>query len=132
MATMVAAALEWRGFSLDMYINGHDSRGFFPPAEAIAFLRAVHQASRDVGAEWRVLYNDFGVADAINRQTESPRRAHRRPDLRQCEEDVRQRHQLARTAPSDLALPPGSSATIRRRPRCVPAVVAHFISTGRK
>jgi len=58
-----------RGFSLDLTIDGRDGRGFFPPADAIKFLRAVHQAAHHLGAEWRVLYNDFVVADALNRET---------------------------------------------------------------
>lgn len=57
-----------RGHSLDLYIAGSDDRGFFPRNDAIAFLRAVHAAARAVGAEWRVIYNDFAVADAINRE----------------------------------------------------------------
>lgn len=57
-----------RGHSLDLYISGSDDRGFFPRNDAIAFLRAVHAAARAVGAEWRVIYNDFAVADAINRE----------------------------------------------------------------
>jgi hypothetical protein len=58
-----------RGFSLDFGIPGRDGRGFYPREQAIAFLRAVHLSAHRVGAEWRVLYNDFGVADALNRQT---------------------------------------------------------------
>jgi hypothetical protein len=58
-----------RGYSLDLTINGRDARGFYPPDAAIRFLRAVHQAAHHVGAEWRVLYNDFTVADALNRET---------------------------------------------------------------
>ncbi len=57
-----------RGHSLDLYISGSDDRGFFPRNDAIAFLRAVHAAARAVGAQWRVIYNDFAVADAINRE----------------------------------------------------------------
>jgi hypothetical protein len=60
-----------RGFSLDLYISGTDSRGFYPASEAIAFMRAVHQAAAAAGAEWRVLYNDFSVADVINRETKA-------------------------------------------------------------
>jgi hypothetical protein len=58
-----------RGYSLDLTIDGRDARGFYPPDEAIRFLRALHQAAHHVGAEWRVLYNDFTVADALNRET---------------------------------------------------------------
>lgn len=58
-----------RGFSLDFGIKGRDSRGFYPRHEAIRFLRAVHRTAHQLGAEWRVLYNDFSVADAVNRET---------------------------------------------------------------
>lgn len=59
-----------RGYSLDLYINSErDNRGFYLPSAAEAFLRQVHEAARAVNVEWRVLYNDFAVADAINRAT---------------------------------------------------------------
>lgn len=58
-----------RGFSLDLAIPRRDARGFYPPEETITFLRAMHQSAHRVGAEWRVLYNDFTVADALNRET---------------------------------------------------------------
>jgi hypothetical protein len=58
-----------RGFSLDFGIPGRDERGFYPSQEAIKFLRAIDGAAKAVGAKWRVLYNDFTVADAINRET---------------------------------------------------------------
>ena len=61
-------AFNGRGYSLDLAIPGRDGRGFYPPAEAIRFLRAVHAAAGAVGAQWRVLYNDFTVADAVNRE----------------------------------------------------------------
>ena len=35
----------------------------------MALLRGVHQAARAVGAEWRVLYNDYSVARVINQET---------------------------------------------------------------
>ncbi len=56
-----------RGFSLDLYINGLDDRGFYPRDEAIRFLRALHDAATAVGAQWRVIYNDFSVAEVVNR-----------------------------------------------------------------
>ncbi len=58
-----------RGYSLDLYIKGKDERGFFPADDALAFLRAVHEAAGAVNAQWRVIYNDFTVADAMNRAT---------------------------------------------------------------
>ncbi|MGE2713771.1 D-alanyl-D-alanine carboxypeptidase family protein [Mycolicibacterium litorale] len=56
-----------RGFSLDLYIAGRDDRGFYPTGEAVRFLQKVHDAATAVGAQWRVIYNDFTVADTVNR-----------------------------------------------------------------
>jgi hypothetical protein len=56
-----------RGFSLDLYIKGLDDRGFYPKDEAIRFLQKLHEAATAVSAQWRVIYNDFSVADAVNR-----------------------------------------------------------------
>jgi hypothetical protein len=56
-----------RGFSLDLYIEGLDDRGFYPKDEAIRFLKQLHEAAAAVGAQWRVIYNDFSVADVVNR-----------------------------------------------------------------
>ena len=64
-----SAGFVGRGYSLDLSIPGRDSRGFYPPNEALKFLRAVHSAAAAVNAEWRVIYNDFSVADAMNRET---------------------------------------------------------------
>jgi hypothetical protein len=58
-----------RGFSLDLFLEGRDDRGFYPRQSSIALLRAIHASARGVGAEWRAIYNDFDVADAINRET---------------------------------------------------------------
>lgn len=58
-----------RGYSLDLYIPGRDARGFYPREEALKLLRAVDGAARALGARWRVIYNDFDVAAAINRET---------------------------------------------------------------
>ena len=41
-------------------------RGFCPREQAIKFLRAVHEVAAAVGAEWRVIYNDFSVASVVN------------------------------------------------------------------
>lgn len=62
---------EGRGFSIDLWLKGSsiDSRGFWQHKDAVALLRAVHQASRAVGAEWRVIYNDYSVARVINQET---------------------------------------------------------------
>lgn len=58
-----------RGYSIDLFLNGPPDRGFYARAEAEAFLRQVHETARAVNVEWRVLYNDFAVADTINRAT---------------------------------------------------------------
>jgi hypothetical protein len=60
-----------RGFSIDLWLDRSpkDARGFWQPDQAVALLRAVHQAARAVGAEWRVIYNDYSVARVINQET---------------------------------------------------------------
>jgi len=59
-----------RGFSLDLRIGGPlDDRGFYPRDRAVAMLLALDAAASAVGATWRVLYNDFAVAAAVNRHT---------------------------------------------------------------
>jgi hypothetical protein len=64
-------AFRGRGFSIDLWLDRSpkDARGFWRPDDAVALLRAVHQAARAVGAEWRVLYNDYSVARIINQET---------------------------------------------------------------
>jgi hypothetical protein len=64
-------AFNGRGFSIDLWLDHSpkDARGFYRPEDAVALLRAVHQAARAVGAEWRVLYNDYAVARVINQET---------------------------------------------------------------
>ncbi len=56
-----------RGHSLDLFIKGLDDRGFYPKDGAVKLLRAVHEAASAIGAQWRVIYNDFQVADVVNR-----------------------------------------------------------------
>lgn len=62
-----------RGFSLDLYLTGSagsiDERGFWQPEAAIDFLLALNSVVRARGGRWRVLYNDFDVAQAVNRVT---------------------------------------------------------------
>jgi hypothetical protein len=60
-----------RGFSIDLWLDQSpkDARGFWRHEDAVALLRAVHQAARAFGAEWRVLYNDYSVARVINQET---------------------------------------------------------------
>jgi hypothetical protein len=63
-------AFAGQGYSLDLYLkSGRDERGFFKPKAAVEFLRAVGAAAQAAGLEWRVLYNDFSVANVINRET---------------------------------------------------------------
>ena len=57
-----------RGYSLDLWIPGRDDRGFYRPADAIQFLREVGAAAKSINAQWRIIYNDFSVADAINKE----------------------------------------------------------------
>lgn len=58
-----------RGYSLDLFLKGLDDRGFYSHEEAVKLLRAVQESARTIHAEWRVIYNDFSVADIINRET---------------------------------------------------------------
>ena len=58
-----------RGYSVDLFLQGRDDRGFFLPQEAVKFLRVLHDTAKATDTEWRVIYNDFSVADAINRET---------------------------------------------------------------
>jgi len=64
-------AFTGRGFSVDLWLDRspRDARGFWRPDDAVALLRAIHQAARAVGAEWRVIYNDYSVARVINQET---------------------------------------------------------------
>jgi hypothetical protein len=59
-------AFDGRGFSIDLWLGRIDDRGFFDPTQAVALLKAVHQAAGEVSAQWRAIYNDFSVADAVN------------------------------------------------------------------
>jgi len=58
------------GFSVDVRLvdSKLDGRGFYAPADAIAFLLAVDRAAAEAGARWRALYNDADVAAAIKRR----------------------------------------------------------------
>lgn len=68
-------AFTGRGFSIDLWLDNSpkDERGFWQPKDTLALLREVHQAARIVGAEWRVLYNDYSVARVINQETRARR-----------------------------------------------------------
>jgi len=56
------------GYSVDLSLQKVplDARGFWQPDEAIRFLLLVDKAAKEASAEWRVLYNDFQVAKAVN------------------------------------------------------------------
>jgi len=59
-----------KGFSVDLQLKAPlDQRGFWQVSTAIQFLVALDAAAKALGARWRVLYNDFRVADAINKAT---------------------------------------------------------------
>jgi hypothetical protein len=58
------------GFSVDIRLAASklDPRGFYAPADVLAFLLAVDRAAGDAGARWRALYNDADVAAAVKRR----------------------------------------------------------------
>ena len=59
-----------KGFSVDIYITAPtDQRGFWQPGAAVAFLLQLDATARAFGARWRVLYDDFRVAQAVNEAT---------------------------------------------------------------
>jgi hypothetical protein len=59
------------GFSVDLYLTSaaHDQRGFWRPEDAVKFLLRLDANANAVGARWRVLYNDFRVANEVNNAT---------------------------------------------------------------
>ncbi len=64
------------GFGLSVDIDLHtvdrldpEHRGFYPYQSAMAMLRAIDASARSIGADWRVLYNDFTVAHDFNRES---------------------------------------------------------------
>src|SRR5262249_7075249 len=57
-----------RGYSLDLFLPGRDARGFYKRDDAIRLVRAIAAAARAANANWRIIYNDFFVAAAINRE----------------------------------------------------------------
>ena len=59
-----------RGYSLDLFLSGRGERGFYRRDDALRLLRAVNDAAKAMPAKWRIIYNDFTVADAMNRETE--------------------------------------------------------------
>ncbi|MDR6906373.1 hypothetical protein J2X63_002059 [Agromyces sp. 3263] len=55
-----------RGRSLDLTIPQRRADGFFDAAQAITFGLAIDRAASAIGVEWRVIYDDFSVARAVN------------------------------------------------------------------
>lgn len=66
---------EWAGagFSIDLTLSGKDSeldeRGFYKHDAAVKFLLNLNQVVVAMQGKWRVLYNDFGVAEEVNHST---------------------------------------------------------------
>jgi hypothetical protein len=61
-----------KGFSVDLFLKAaRDSRGFWQHSVAVRFLLALDATAKALGARWRVLYNDFGVAQEVNQATGS-------------------------------------------------------------
>jgi hypothetical protein len=58
------------GFSIDLALKGsHDQRGFWQHDAAVTFLLRLDATATSLGARWRVLYNDFRVAQEVNAVT---------------------------------------------------------------
>jgi hypothetical protein len=58
------------GFSVDLSLRAAvDDTGFYDPNVAIEFLLALDRVARAKGAAWKVLYNDFRVAEIVNYAT---------------------------------------------------------------
>jgi hypothetical protein len=62
-----------KGFSVDLYLDDSnlDPRGFYPVPLAVKFLLTLNKTANSFQppARWRVLYNDFRVADQVNKET---------------------------------------------------------------
>jgi hypothetical protein len=59
-----------KGFSVDLTLSGPlDQRGFWQHSSAVDFLMQIDKTARAMGARWRVLYNDFRVAEEVNAAT---------------------------------------------------------------
>src|SRR5205807_4306238 len=62
-----------KGYSVDLFLSGKnaqkDERGFWLHDVAVRFLLNLDKAAQVVGAQWRVLYNDFSVAEDVNKAT---------------------------------------------------------------
>jgi hypothetical protein len=60
-----------KGFSVDLLLTGAplDVRGFYTVSTAVKFLTALDTTATAMGARWRVLYNDYTVAQQVNAAT---------------------------------------------------------------
>jgi hypothetical protein len=60
-----------KGFSVDLTLSAAsvDQRGFWQHSAAVAFLMQIDATAKAQGARWRVLYNDFRVAEEVNAAT---------------------------------------------------------------
>jgi hypothetical protein len=61
-----------KGFSVDLTLLAPlDQRGFWQHRAAVDFLMQLDATAKAQGARWRVLYNDFRVAEEVNAATGS-------------------------------------------------------------
>ena len=59
-----------KGFSADLTLSTPlDQRGFWQHRAAVDFLMQIDATAKAMGARWRVLYNDFRVAEEVNAAT---------------------------------------------------------------
>lgn len=59
-----------KGFSADLTLSTPlDQRGFWQHGAAVDFLMQIDATAKAMGARWRVLYNDFRVAEEVNAAT---------------------------------------------------------------
>jgi hypothetical protein len=63
-----------KGYSVDLTLTGKsyrlDERGFYEHRAAVAFLKTLADVAKNSGVTWwRVLYDDFAVAEEVNRYT---------------------------------------------------------------
>jgi hypothetical protein len=62
-------SFEGKGYSIDLWLPSDlDDRGFFKRDASVKLLRAVGAAAGAVNLDWRILYNDFSVANVVNRE----------------------------------------------------------------
>jgi hypothetical protein len=66
-------AWESAGFSVDLKLTDvpRDQRGFWRHNDAVQFLLQMDATAKSLGASWRVLYNDYRVAEEVNAATKT-------------------------------------------------------------